>query len=245
MMEPIRYLLKGRAGWAFCLRTSNLNTIMAAIRRGQKTFNGIDYLGNFLGEPIELGNIYRCDDRSFVLLANITDLVPDLSLKELTVEGKKQNLTFTKESSVAVKIGASADATVGKGEIELNFSKKNSAFVSLKEVTVSQLKLQLLEEKIKEVWSKKKYKTDGSTIMVNQVLAAKSGTVIFSEERNNKVILKGSADEKLTSVVKAASGNVEFVTNSKATLEIISPEPILPMFKAFFYNRKGAIEVVG
>jgi hypothetical protein len=58
-------------------------------------------------------------------------------------------------------------------------------------------------------------------------------------------VLKASTDEKLTSVVKAGSGNVEFVTNTKATLEIISPEPILPMFKAFFYNRRGDIEVVG
>jgi hypothetical protein len=218
---------------------------MAAIRKGQKIFKGIDYIGNFLGEPIALGNIYRCDDRSFVLLANITDLIPGLSLKELTVVGTKQNLTYTKESNVSVKVGAAADATLGKGELELNFAKKNSAFVALKDVTISQLKLQLLEDELKKLWNKKKYKNNGTTIIVNQVMDAKSGTVIFSEERNNKVVLKASTDEKLTSVVKAGSGNVEFVTNTKATLEIISPEPILPMFKAFFYNRRGDIEVVG
>lgn len=217
---------------------------MAAVKRGQKIFKGIDYIGNFLGEPIALGNIYRCDDRSFVLLANIMDLIPEVSLPALTVSSSKQNLTYTKESNVEVKVGASGDATVGKGELELNFTKKNSAFVSLKDVTISQLKLQLLEEQLKEIWRKKKYKADGTTIMVNQVMNAQSGTVIFSEERNNKVILKASTNEKLTSALKAGSGDVEFVINTKATLEIISTAPILPMFKAFYYNRKGEVEVV-
>lgn len=218
---------------------------MPSIKKGQKLFKGIDYIGNFLGEPIALGNIYRCDDRSFVLLANVADLISDLSLSEITVTSKKQNITYTKESNISVKIGAEGNTTVGKGEIELNFTRKNSAFVALKDVTVSQLKLQLLEEKLQAVWKKKKYRTNGHHIVVNQVMDAQSGTVIFSEERNNKVVLKASADEKLTSVVKAGSGNVEFVTNTKATLEIISTQPILPMFKAFFYNRKGEIEVVG
>jgi len=218
---------------------------MAAIKRGQKLFKGIDYIGNFLGEPIALGNIYRCDDKSFVLLANIADLIPDLSLSEITTTGSKQNVTYAKESNVDVKVGAQADATVAKRELELNFTRKNSAFVALKDVTVSQLKLQLIEDQVKEVWTKKKYKNNGGHILVFQVMEAQSGTVIFSEEKNNKVILKGSADEKLTSVIKAGSGNVEFVTNTKATLEIISPQPILPMFKAFYYNRKGEIEVVG
>jgi hypothetical protein len=218
---------------------------MPSIRKGQKLFKGIDYIGNFLGEPIALGNIYRCDDRSFVLLANITDLIPDLSLPGITLTSKKQNITYTKESNISVKLGAEGNATVGKGEIELNFTRKNSAFVALKDVTVSQLKLQLIEDSLKQVWKKKKYKDNGNHIVINQIMDAQSGTVIFSEERNNKVVLKASTDEKLTSVVKAGSGNVEFVTNTKATLEIISNQPILPMFKAFFYNRKGEIEVVG
>jgi len=218
---------------------------MPSIRKGQKLFKGIDYIGNFLGEPIALGNIYRCDDRSFVLLANVSDLIPDLNLSSITDTGSKQNITYTKESNISVKVGAQADASVGKGEIELTFARKNSAFVSLKDVTVSTLKLQLLEERLKSVWKSKRYKNDGINFAVFQIMNAQSGTVIFSEERNNKVVLKATTDEKLSSIAKAGSGNVEFVTNTKATLEIISNQPILPMFKGFYFDKNGEIEVIG
>jgi hypothetical protein len=218
---------------------------MPSIRRGQKLFKGIDYLGNFLAEPIELGNIYQCDDHSFVLLANIKDVIPDLDLKAITSTGNKQNVSYAKESNVNVKIGASGDTTAGKGEIELNFTAKDSAFVSLKDVIVSQLKITPIQQQLKAMWSEQGYKKNGEIMIVNQTMQAASGTVIFSHERNNKVVLKGTMDEKLTSVVKAASGNVEFVTNTKATLDIISPGSMLPMFKAFFYNRRGEIEVKG
>jgi hypothetical protein len=216
---------------------------MAAIKRSQKIFRGIDYIGNFLAEPIALCNVYRCDARSFVLLANLQDFV-DISLDQHIVQGTKQNVSFTKESSVSVKAGVGGDVHAGRGELELNFQRKNSAFVSLKNVVVSQVKLGLLSDTIGELWKRKKYRTNGSVIIVNQILEAESGTVIFSQERNNRVVLRATTSESLSSVGKTASGNVEFVTNSKATLEIISPEPMLPMFKAFYLDNKGRIQVV-
>lgn len=218
---------------------------MAAIRKGQKLFKGIDYIGNFLGEPIKVGNIYRCDDKSFVLLANITNLIPGIKMSELTQTSTKSNITYTKESNISVKVGAAVDTEIAKGELELNFARKNSAFVSLKDVTVTALMLELIQIELKDLWKKKRYKTDGKHMIVNQVMEAQSGTVIFSEERNNKVVLRASSTERLTSVLKAANGNVEFVTNTKATLEIISNQPILPMFKGFFFTKKGEIEVLG
>jgi hypothetical protein len=218
---------------------------MPSIKKAQKMFRGIDYIGNFLGEPIALGNIYRCDDKSFVLLANIADLIEEPDLSSITVSSRKQNITYTKESSVTVKLGAEGNSIAGKGELELNFNRKNSAFVALKDVTISQIKVELLRDQLKDLWAKKKYANNGRHIVVNQVMEAGSGTVIFSNDRNNRVVLKATSNEKLTSPAKAASGSVEFVTNTKATLEIISTEPILPMFKAFYFNRRGEIEVVG
>src|SRR5690606_20465070 len=106
---------------------------MPSIKKAQKMFRGIDYIGNFLGEPIALGNIYRCDDKSFVLLANIADLIEEPDLSSITVSSRKQNITYTKESSVTVKLGAEGNSIAGKGELELNFNRKNSAFVALKD----------------------------------------------------------------------------------------------------------------
>ena len=216
---------------------------MLSISRSQKVFKGIDYFGNFLGEPIKIGNIYKCDSKSFILLAHITDLIPEISLTSITTRSKSPDLTYTKQSHVSVKAGGKATSGVGRGELQLDFKKKNSAFVALKDVTITQLKMELILEQLRLLWKSKRFSTNGTHLIVNQVLAAKSGTVIFSQDRNNKVVLKAKGDELLSSALHAASGNVEFVINTKATLEIISKTTILPMFKGVYLDRRGRVQV--
>lgn len=220
---------------------------MIAIQKTQRIFSSIGYIGNFLNSQVKPGDIYQLDDKQFILLANITDLIPALKLtKRNLVTGKKSNLSFSKESYVNVKFkGDVSTGHLAKGEVELSFLRKNSAFISLKDVVITELKLELIREDIKKLWLDKKYKMNGRHVIISQTVQASSGTVIFSRDRNNKVILKSSDDSPITSLTRLGSGNVDFVINSKAILENICTEKFIPMFKALYLKRNGQFELTG
>lgn len=69
--------------------------------------------------------------------------------------------------------------------------------------------------------------------------------MIFSQEKANRVVIKGKDNVPLTSVAVAGDGKVEFVSNSKSTLEIISETPIQPLYTAVRYRANGKFEIVG
>jgi hypothetical protein len=220
---------------------------MSALRKSQRIFSGIGYFGNLLKAGIRVGDIFQMDDRQFILLANISDLDPALVLdaSKLSV-GTRSNLSYTRESSVNIKFKGDASAPhLGKGEVELNFTRKNSAFVSLKEAEITAIRMELIRAALKRVWDEKNYKNNGRHVLVFETVKAESGTVIYSEEKNNKVILKATTDEAITSVAKLGSGEVEYVTNSKATLESISTVSFVPMFKALYIRKNGNYEILG
>lgn len=220
---------------------------MIALKKTQRVFSRIGYIGNFLGTDVKLGDIYQRDDKQFLLLANISDLIPSLKLtKDKLSIGKKSNLCYSKESHVNVKFkGEVLSSHLAKGEVELNFRRKNSAFISLKDVVTTELKLELIREELEKLWLEKKYKMNGRHIIVSQIVQAASGTVIFSQDRNNKVILRSLRNETLSSVTRLGSGQVEFVVNSKAILENICSKKYIPMFKALHLKNNGKFELVG
>lgn len=219
---------------------------MSALRKSQRILSSLGYLGNFLNTGIKVGDIYQMDDRQFILLANIAELADDLVLDATKLQvGTKGSLSYTRESNVDVKFKGDASAPgLGKGEVELNFKSKNSAFVSLKETVTTELRMELIRGALVQVWKNKNYRNNGRHVLIFQTVEAASGTVIYSQERNNKVILKATADESITSVAKLGSGQVEFVTNSKATLENISTVPYVPLFKALFIKKNGNFEII-
>lgn len=220
---------------------------MSALAKSQRILSSIGYIGNFLNSGVRVGDLYQMDDRQFILLGNIQDLASSLTLdaSKLSV-GTKSNLSYTKESNIEVRFKGDASApSLEKGEVELNFKSRKSAFVSLKEATITEVKVELIREALKQVWNDKKYKKNGRHVLISQTVAAKSGMVIFSQERNNKVVLKATADDGVTSVVKLGSGAFEFVSNSKATLETISTEPFVAMFKAVYLKPNGNFELLG
>lgn len=219
---------------------------MSALQKSQRVFSGIGYVGNFLNTGVKVGDIYQLDDRQFILLANITDLASELKLdtSKLSV-GTMGNLKYTKESNVEVKFNGDASApNLVKGEIQLNFKSRNSAFISLKDTVTTEIKMELIRESLKQVWLDKKYKKNGRHVLVSQIVEAASGTVIFSQERNNKVVLKATADEAITSIAKMGTGQLEFVLNTKATLESISTIPYTPLFKALYLKTNGNFEML-
>ncbi len=211
-------------------------------------FSGLKLIGNFIERPLQVGDIVLNDDGQHLIWGNITDVVDGFSLNGKTVTANKADLKYTSESNVSVKIGGSTSRVPASGEIELKFNSKNSAFVSLKGVQTISVKLGLIDEALKNYWQQKGFdraKNRNKYHFIAEVIKAASGTVIFSGEKKNSVVLKGKNDVPLKSIGVVGSGNVEYVSNSKSTLEIISSTPIQPLYLAVRYRVGGNFEIGG
>lgn len=220
---------------------------MASLIRSQRILAQIGYFGNFLNAAVNVGDLYQLDDRQFIPLGNIASLSPALALGAgNTVTGTKANLSFTQESNVSVMFKRDAGAPLlSKDEVELRFSKRHSAFVSLREAVITQLQLEPIKEPLNALWKEKGFKRNGRHVLVFETVRAGSGTIIYSQDAGNKVVLRATTQEALTSVTKIGGGAVEFVTNTKATLETISTEPFVALFKALYLKANGRFEILG
>jgi len=222
--------------------------IMTAIKRSQKILSGLGLIGNFVERPLKVGDIVLNDDGQHLIWGNIEDVVDGFTLEGKIVTANKADLKYTSESNIDVTIGGTANTTVAQGEIQLKFNAKNSAFVSLKQIQHSAVKLALIDAELKEYWERKgfdKLVNRHKYHFISAVIEAESGTVIFSQDKGNTVVIKGKNNIPLTSVAVVGSGQVEYVSNSKSTLEIISETKIMPLYIAVRYKQNGNFEIVG
>lgn len=221
---------------------------MSVLKKSQRVFKGINLIGNFIERPIRLGDIVINDDGQHMIYGNIEDFEEGFSLNGKIEKSNKADLKFTSESNVNVTIGGGANTTVAKGEIELKFNAKNSAFIVLKKITRSSVKLGLVENALKNFWESRGLNKIGKRDkfhFIAEMIEAESGTVIFSEEKDNKVVITGKNNTPLTSLATVGEGKVEYVSNSKSTLEIISDTPIQPLYTAVKFKANGHFEIVG
>lgn len=221
---------------------------MSALRKQQRVLSGLGLIGNFIERPLRVGDIVLNDDGQHLIWGNIGDVIDGLSIEDLTVVSNASDLKYTSESSVEILIGGNVGSTVAKGEIELKFNAKNSAFIYFKQIKRSSLKLGLIDVKLKEYWRKKGFDKPSNRNkyhFIAEVIDADSGTMIFSQDKSNKVVLTGKNNTPLTSLEGFGEGRIEFVTNTKSTLEIISQTPIQPLYTAIRYRANGNFEIVG
>ena len=214
---------------------------MSALKKTQKVLSGLNLIGNFVERPLRVGDIVLKDDGQHLIWGNIEDVIDGFSLEGKISVANKADLKFTSESNVQVGIGGTADTPVAEGEIELTFNAKNSAFVSLKQIKRSSVKLALVDSQLKKYWTDKgfdKLLNRKKYHFIAEIIEAESGTVIFSQEKSNKVVITG----KNNTVV--GEGKVEYVSNSKSTLEIISDSKIQPLYTAVRYRGNGNFEIV-
>jgi hypothetical protein len=221
---------------------------MSALKKSQKIFSGLSLFGNFIERPLRVGDIVLNDDGQHLIWGNIEDVVDGFSLSGKIVESNKADLKYTSESNIEVSIGGTANSSVAQGEIQLKFNSKNSAFVSLKQIKKSSLKLALIDTQLKNYWEQKGFNKlfhRNKYHLIVEVIEAESGTVIFSQDKANTVVIKGKNNIPLTSIAVVGDGKVEYVSNSKSTLEIISETKIQPLYTAVRYKANGDFEIVG
>jgi hypothetical protein len=203
---------------------------MGNLKRSQRVLSGLKLIGNFVERPLKLGDILLNDDGQHLIWGNIEDVIDGFSLAGKTVETRK------------------ADSGVAKGDIHLSFRVRNSAFVALKGIRRVSVKLALIEEQLRQYWNEKGFDKPGNRRkyhFIAEMVEAVSGTVIFSQERGNTIVLSGRGDTLLKSVSDAGNGRVEYVSNTKSTLEIISENPFQPLYTAVRFKADGSFEIVG
>ena len=224
-----------------------MSAAMSSLKRSHRLLANVGFYGNFLMSPVKIGDVFQIDQQEHIKLGNIERLTSGITIEGNTDKSTEANFKFTSGREFEINFGANAEMKLGKGEVQINFKSNNSAFVSLTDATTEVLSVGIIEDKLKEYWNKKGYDQAGNRrkfIIISSIISAASGTVIFSQEKNNKVVLKASTDEEVKSIKAMGSGNFEYVSNSKATLEIISPKSIQPLYRALWIRENGKFDIV-
>jgi hypothetical protein len=208
------------------------------MQRMNKVLSGEQYIANFLDEPIRIGTIFRMDDAQFVIALQFDQAFPDIRLARYIDTGSAGTLKFSEQRDVAITFGAP--------EVSLKFKRARSAAGAFAGARVEAISYLPILPQLKKLW------TDNGLVnyrreyfFVFQTVTAASGTFIYSEDRNNDVVLKHALGEKVSKLADLASGNFEYVSNTKRTLEIIRTTRHRPLFKAFRLRSNWEPEILG
>jgi hypothetical protein len=207
-----------------------------------KVLSGKQYIANFLDEPIRIGTIFRMDDAQFVIALQFDQAFPDIRLAKYIETGSAGTLKFSERRDVTIAFGASS----GSSEVSLQFKRARSAAGAFAGARVAAVSYMSILPQLKKLWTDNglvKYRRE--YFFVFQTITAASGTFIYSEERNNDVVLSHTLGDKVTKFADLASGNFEYVSNTKRTLEIIRTTRHRPLFKAFRLRSNWEPEILG
>jgi hypothetical protein len=130
--------------------------------------------------------------------------------------------------------------------VTISFKKKRSVAGVLNDAAVDELRYGPILSQLKEIWTSKGYgKFLHDYIFVYSTVTAASGSLIYSEESNNTVKLAHQSGEGVTKLADLGSGNFEYLSNTKSTLEIIRAVAHKPLFKAFTFRKNWEPEILG
>lgn len=211
-----------------------------------KILAGHKYIGNFLDAPVRIGMIYRMDDDQFIPAIHFNDVFPAIDLAKWTDSSSKGSIKFSQAKDVSISFGVGATSSVGTSEVKLRFHRARSVAGAIADARIESLRFLPVLPQLKELWAQhgfEKYRAE--YVFVFDVVTAASGTLIYSEDRKNEVVLSHTLGAGVSKVLDLASGQFEYVSNSKRTLEIIRPVAHKPLFKAFWFRKNFEPEILG
>jgi len=211
-----------------------------------KILLGHKYVGNFIDAPVRLGMIFRMDAQQFIPAMHFNDAYPAINLGKWTEAGSKGNIRFSETTSVSFSFGASATTGIGESELGIKFKKAKSVAGYVQDAVVERFGYSNILPQLKQIWTDQGYaKFYKEYVLVFEVVTAASGTLVYSEDRNNEVVLRHKLGVAVKKIADLGSGNFEFVSNSKRTLEIIRAVAHKPLFKAFRLRKDWRPEILG
>jgi hypothetical protein len=211
-----------------------------------KILLGHKYVANFLDSPLKLGMIFRMDDKQFIPALHFNDEFPKIDLGTVSSSGTKGMIKFSEAKNVEISFGGNASTNIGKSEVKMKFLRKHSIAGVIRDATIENIRYQPILSQLKEIWTKHDFINYlKEFIFIFDIVSASSGTLIYSEESNNEIILAQKANESISKIADLGSGNFEYVSNSKRTLEIIRTESHKPLFKTFYFDKNWKPEILG
>jgi len=211
-----------------------------------KILAGHAYVANFLHAPVRLGMIYRMDDKQFIPALHFNDEYPGVDLSKWTDSGTKGLIKFSQEKDVTIQFGGSASSSIGKSQVKMVFKRRRSVAGVISEAAIDALRYQNVLPQLKELWTTRGYvKFLRYYIFVYDVVTAASGSIVYSEESNNEVVLEHILGDKVGAIADLGSGNFTYISNKKQTLEIIRAVAHKPLFKAFRFRKNWEPEILG
>lgn len=218
------------------------------LRKQARVFSDVNLISDFFRGHVELGDIYQTDDKGWLVITNIFELLPELDKADFLLKpSSPKDIQFIRETGTSIDFGAGVSTTpMLSTRAKIGFSKKNSAFVALKKGVWQNINLVKIKPILNELWESNGYsKKAARYFFVNQVCKAESGITIFSEEKNNEVVIQSTIDKKLSALSIISEGQVEVVTSMTETLEIISDNPHSPIFQAVRMKKNNLWEIMG
>lgn len=211
-----------------------------------KILQGHKYVANFIDEPVRLGMIYRMDDDQFIPVIHFSDAYPEIDLTTLIDSGSTGSIKFSVAEEVTISFGADASSRIGESEVKLKFNKSRSVAGVIQDAVVHSLRYGNLLSQLEQIWSDRGYvKHRDGYVFVFEVLAAASGTLIYSQDSKNEVVLKHTLGNPVTKLADLGSGNFERISSTKHTLEMIRNVAHKPLFKAFSFRKDWQPEILG
>jgi hypothetical protein len=211
-----------------------------------KVLAGYQYVGNFLDAPVEIGMIYRMDDAQFIPALHFNDAFPGINLGQWTRTGSPGVIKFSQAKDVTIQFGVSATTSAGASELKISFKRSKSVAGAIADARVENLRYLNVLPQLKQLWAQHGFeKFREEYVFVFEVVTAASGTIIYSQDRKNEVVLAHKLGAGVSRVVDLASGQFDYVSNTKRTLEIIRATAHKPLFKACWFRRDFEPEILG
>jgi hypothetical protein len=211
-----------------------------------KILPGHKYVANFLDAPVDIGWVFRMDDKQFIPAISFKDAFPETKLKKWISSGSQGSIKFAEAKSVSFSFGGSATTAAGQSAVTIKFKRARSVAGVIDGAQVDTLRFENVKEQLKELWREKGFvKFLPEYIFVYEIVTAASGTLIYSDEKKNEVGLNHTLGAKVTKLADLGSGNFSIETNVKQTLEIIRNVAHKPLFKAFRFRKNWAPEILG
>ena len=203
----------------------------------QRIFKTTGYFGNFLNKPITPGDVFQFDDQSFLLLTNLNK-----DQHCTIVKSEPSNITLSKQCGCDV----STDASVNGNGAQLHFIDNKSGFAGLNNAVTHSLEIQELHESfIKFLHDNGYEKKRNKIVLINEVISAESGVMLFSDSKNNTDTLNVLPGNTLSSINSIASGKVTVGNTSSAVEQFISDKPFTALFAALWLKPNNLFEKLG
>jgi len=198
-------------------------------------FSNTNYYGNETGLACKIGHVFQRTRHDFIFLTNIFDEIPEIERERCIIKSNPQTFMLSSETGVTIDFDAGYAVPLHKSEVRLRFKNKHSAFVYLTESVTYSLAMEKIREQLYKLWEKKEYIKDVTNYcLINTLMEAKTGKILFAKCSNTSVTLghsEGLPVRSLDGLIDAKVG----ITRDASSVGIIDTthinQPVVQMVR--------------